>query len=283
MRLHTATAPFAAGRRKRRPVFKKHGRKAAGACHMEKIKLNILGSCVTRDSFELCDREFEIVYVTRQSLVSLFSPSSLNPLPPSADRPSVKGAPSNFVRKTLNYDFNKSALAAFNYAAPLIVDLTEERHSTVEAVNGHYCTWTPYALKYSNLRNYVKNSIKPFDSQYSQLLKEALPAFASFLNSFPQVILHEVYFDESRAWEFVDSKRLNREIKEIYGFIKAVARNLEVISIEPEFRIISENHKWGALPIHFVDAYYGEFLRKLGGALKTELTVCAGRTLQKTE
>jgi len=93
------------------------------------MKINILGSCYTRELFNYSDRHSIECYVLQQSLFTMFT----TPLPIDiADASSVDGT--NFMNRMMYYEFNKLGLPAIlkTKADKLIIDLVDCRYDIYE-------------------------------------------------------------------------------------------------------------------------------------------------------
>lgn len=90
------------------------------------IKVFILGSCISRDPFEIADKtDFAVVnYYARTSLASLAAA-------PFVDEKILEGIKSNWQRRMVRADMQKSVFSALETANfdLLLIDLIDERFS----------------------------------------------------------------------------------------------------------------------------------------------------------
>jgi hypothetical protein len=240
-----------------------------------KLRIAILGSCVTRDAFGFFPQDdVEItVFVARTSFISLYSP----PLPITLEKADIT-AETNFERNCIHADLFKTNLprlqaASFDY---LLLDLMEERHNLIKCGDTYILDTLP--LRESG----VIERLPPFvlidrlKSATTKLWDESAARFVGFLHaqgiSAERVILHESGF--ARRYrigeEDTDFTEFEAHSYDKYGALlhryhmhfAAALPGLHRIAIEPELLVGNGAHKWGRAPFHYIDAYYARFLEK---------------------
>ncbi len=98
------------------------------------LKVGIIGSCVTRDAFEVTNNVYDVkgAYFPRASLISLMSKE----VEPS---PTLINIEKQWVKWVLNNDYNKSTLQQLKSISPdlICIDLIDERYDLV-SINDSY-------------------------------------------------------------------------------------------------------------------------------------------------
>ena len=233
----------------------------------EDIRVNIHGSCVSRDIFEYDKEEIFKVseYVARNSIISAVSPIlNLN-----ADF-FEKG---DWQKRMVQIDCSKTLFSRFkdNFADYIILDLIDERFS-LNYVSGTYITWSGGAEKYltnisCNLVHASKFSRKTLiefvDRYCEQLLQIYCPQ---------QIILYKAifvneYIDHTGSIKRFPSEKmsyydsLNQYISFLYNEMES-RLNCHTITL-PRGTFAAENNKWGLAPMHYENNCYLSVLTEL--------------------
>lgn len=123
---------------------------------MEKIKVNIHGSCVTRDAFEICEHWFKVdEYISRNSIFSALS----DRLEINMDRVDcVLDSLLPWEQKCIYTDIYKNTFDRLSKsnAEILIIDLIDERHLLVKAEKEIYMTNSVY-FQQANMAECLEN------------------------------------------------------------------------------------------------------------------------------
>lgn len=250
---------------------------------MKVPELSILGSCVSRDAFVLCEKLPNIRYIARQTIACLPRRGSTSDAPAGAGGNlalTVSKDASPFIRRLLEHDINKDVFEHLNPAVPLIVDLVDERFR-IRRLGQELYTYSNSAVQFSNMRALPGEFIPVLGQERRRLTLAALPFYIARLSSFHTVILHKVFFEEDWPREKFDSAGFNIWLAELYGLLEKRLPNLKVIEVPAHLRKISRNHKWGEAPMHFIDEYYIHFLSSLGDILQWDLKISPEKSLQK--
>ena len=238
------------------------------------VKVDILGSCVTRDVFEFDETNIFSVnkYFARSSLASIYS----LPLKINGDQ---IGLDSNFQRRMVLQDISKEFKRYIKSIQSdlFIIDFIDERFSILRTPGGRFITRSTEFLK-SNLPYEVQTG-SVNDEQKLNLWEKAAENLISDLKNHydpSKLVLHKAfwkktYVDKSGNHRYFDDEttqliqRHNEKLSYLYDFIESNLSSAQVIQLEGF--VASENHRWGLQPFHYEDAYYQEFLISLNRIL----------------
>ena len=233
-------------------------------------KIDILGSCVTRDAFEFDGESSFLVnkYFARSSLASIYS----FPLKINQDQ---IGLSSSFQRKMVLQDVTKELK---NYIKNiksdlLIIDFIDERFKIVRTSGDRYVTRSSEFLK-SNINSLFKTGSVSEEDKL-KMWETAAENFISDIKEYynpRKIILHKAFWrqlymnNKGEICNFEEETRRlidknNQELQYLYNFMEYKLDDINIIHID-EF-VASENHKWGLQPFHYEDDYYIEFLTRL--------------------
>ena len=236
----------------------------------DKIPLFILGSCVTRDAFEIApNHSYKIEgYYARTSLFSTFS-NHLKEVPTREDI----GIEGNFRATQARKEFTKEA-RYYLATAPvryILIDLLDERFGL-----------------YKFRDSFISNSNELQEAKYYQKYKEEfvnldkeslskakiIEIFYEYLKRYDRdniIILHKVYCsnqyidDNGEVHTFEqrvvdENNRINDMLNQFYYYMEMTFPNLKTIQIQD---IAYAGHKWGLTPFHYTNKYYEKFIEKL--------------------
>lgn len=248
-----------------------------GAANIPRVRVAIIGSCVSRDTFEFLDQDrFELVkYVARQSLISSYSrPATIT----DADLTSLK---SNFQRRTVRADHASSLaddLVPLAGRVDLVLwDLTDERFGVWDLGAGRFVTRSVELIS-SGLDESIaqRAHLVPFGSRrHLSLWADAVPRFASTLRQVglprPPVLLAPPWATtDERGHEvraaFVPEPITARRI--VRRYLKRAGK-VPTISVSPSKSVASSEHRWGAAPYHYTDDVYLEMADRITRLIET--------------
>lgn len=239
---------------------------------MDKIRLGMLGSCVTRDSIETQIQKYDVQnYVTFISPYTIMAGDSVK-LPEDIF---LNQGISNFTIKCLSLDAEKNAidyLKAANFdwfifdIIPLQGKIYEYPDKKLVITQPHQAgKCIPILNKYFNAEPLITEC---WDLP-QELIIDRVKALCEELKKFIEpsnIILNETY----GAMDFIGKNNLFLKfsstiqeqfckINELYKVCYSVCEN--ILSgchiIKPlGYIIANENHKWGLHPLHYCDAYY---------------------------
>ncbi|WP_461673515.1 DUF6270 domain-containing protein [Priestia megaterium] len=237
------------------------------------IKVLILGSCVTRDTFSFFPDQFTVVdYFARSSIISIMSE-------PLIINESELSLPSAFQRKMILYDFHKVFLNQILQCEfdLLIIDIIDERFDLLK-YNNHYITRSSELVnsKIEQSEKYSFDVVKRDSKEVYELWKLNCNAFFRYiLNHIPadKVILNKVFWsykyrDEEKLYSFsVEEAKLiethNKILKSYYSIIESQFPQINLINYSAEDFIADKNHKWGISPFHYELRHYSDCKNKI--------------------
>lgn len=237
----------------------------------------VLGSCVTRDCFEVPDRKSLTCsnYFARSSLISVMAPPCI------LERRDFF-ADNNFAHKAICRDFDKELLAAIESADYdlFVIDYVDERFPVLE-YRGSYVTRS-HELERSGIlspKEMAAAVVSRFSARSDRLWQQACRSFVRSLRRALRgrpVVLHRalwaktyqmsehrlVPFDCSWTTKIASNNNL---LNRCYDFMKSEMPEIIDIVV-PEEKIIADGeHKWGLHAIHYLPDYYASLYRSLEG------------------
>ncbi|WP_430910840.1 DUF6270 domain-containing protein [Methylobacterium sp. sgz302541] len=242
---------------------------------MSRIKIAILGSCVTRDAFLLPrGKAYRIpAYVARTSFVSLTSP----PVPLAEG---TIQAPHRFDVNCIRHDFEKTAIDTILSSAPdyLILDFIDERFDLMK-IQDSMITDSRYQKDFGVLNNnhFVVEGVVPrSDPATTELWKQSCTAIIETLLSRlkpEQIILHRCRLaleyqsaGERKTFSGYHAKlteTFNPIFQEYEAFFLSQLPGCRTIRVTDDLVVGDDDHRWKLQPFHYVPAYYEAFLDRL--------------------
>ena len=240
-------------------------------------KVNIFGSCVTRDLLEYDRKKLFSIgeYIARQSIISFLStPINLNEHNIQLE--------SDFQKKQLISDLNKSGFQQLksNAGDLLIIDLIEERFKIGKLRK----TYFTLSNEFTQSKVFRDDKIKTYEKKiYNGKVYFNFRDIKKYINNFAkmileiylqeQIIIHEVYLanyylgEDGIKKEFTRNYirynlRVNKILEYMYVCLKQAIPYANVLSISSEY-VADEKHKWGLAPMHFQEEYYKEAMNWL--------------------
>lgn len=248
-----------------------------------KPKIDIVGSCVSRDVFNSrftegykdCVEVGETVYQT--ALPSLLDQESISSVT------EIDKAKDIFIQ-TLNEEYSGNSLQRVVDSRPdfIIFDFFADVHMGVTRKMGRYVTRNHmafqtlgYADTYFNDQDVSAPERMRFgDDEYREIAIDSLRALNDRLkNDLPktELIINSARFstthvDEDRAvHEFASTERLQRKNKywDLLDEMAIDKLDAQRISHDGNLFLASSNHPWGLHPVHYTQAYYDNFWQKI--------------------
>lgn len=232
----------------------------------------LFGSCVTRDTLELVDRETLGIeaYIARQSLLSAGSDAS-------AHLPRKLGLATGFKLRMIQNDFAGSLLADLRAAAAttdvLVWDLIDERHGVHRFADGTFVTRSIDNIQVPAIAELLNTTEHlPFGTPaHQRLWTAAARRFTTFLKEIGllerTVVLQvpwAVLTTEGRPtpWSMgVRAKDANRLYEPYYETVRRLGHR--VIEIPPDLALADPGHRWGLAPFHYTEDVYRMVLDRL--------------------
>ncbi|MFS0674937.1 DUF6270 domain-containing protein [Ornithinibacillus sp. 179-J 7C1 HS] len=235
------------------------------------MKINILGSCVTRDAFEVQKHNFSIEnYFARTSIVSIMT----NPIEVREDQFNLS---SNFQKKCVLNDVRKLFFSTVEERESdyIIIDLIDERFNLLK-INDSYITKSNELISSNFIESIeVQEELISNVNHFKFWAAYAKRFFTKLLKIYDpsKIIIHKTKwraeyldkFSNVKSFSNVDGiASKNRFLDKCYRFIEDTFPQVKIIDMTERDYYASENHKWGLAPYHFEDRYYMNFLRQLG-------------------
>lgn len=238
------------------------------------IKVFILGSCVSRDPFELDDKkEFEVVnYIARSSLASLIGK-------PYIDKKIIDNLDSQWLQKQLHNDMEKSLFLHLldKEFDILLMDFIDERFDLSIKKEVIHTASTEYKEALYTPNQY--NTIKGFSDEKFKLWEQGLKKLVDFLTIhklIDTVVLNRVYWTNKIGENGVINtkystdyiKKANDDLERMYLKIIQLIPNIKIIDYPKNILFSDPNHKWGLAPFHYNNLLMQEQLLRLKECLK---------------
>lgn len=231
---------------------------------LNKVKVFILGSCVSRDSFSVDDlnTKFEIInYIARTSLARVTFPKIKNiQLDISLE--------SKFQKRLVNSDLLNSLLdtvkaSHFDY---MILDFIDERFGLIEFDS----TFVTNSFEFQNAKLVDQSNSKKLDVDTLEFLHKWEKGFCKILEhvSPSKIIINDV------QWAYkTDDSQYTFEIDRIYKGMLLMNNLYRIaqkyipaenfIQYPSNIFLAKTDHKWGVAPYHYQDKVYQYFMQRL--------------------
>lgn len=228
-------------------------------------RIFILGSCVSRDAFEISGHGFNLVgYIARTSLASAFTTRSA---PPDIIRLAARIG-SAFQRRMVETDLRKRALflissARFDY---LLVDLIDERFNLARFAGSNV---QPEVFTLSRelaaVCNWSGVQVVPGTNQHLSAWKRGA---GQLLRSVPpeRIIVNRAFWattmsDGTPLENQSLIERSNRTLEVMYDYLQR--NRVGGVITYPEGIVADPGHKWGVAPFHYAPSMYDSLIRQL--------------------
>ncbi|QOL24415.1 hypothetical protein LP316_08535 [Thalassotalea sp. LPB0316] len=235
--------------------------------------LAILGSCVSRDAYELVKGLARLdFYAARSSLASIYGGSSLNISEVDLEIPG-KG---KFEIRMLSYDINKYSkrLILESDTQYIMYDGIDERFDLLEVGNtlitrSNYLVNTDFGKSLESSKIIKRNS-----PDILSIWKSAADKFCHDVAD-KKVIIHKALWstsyknhDSNEVIEFDDEERRMAEqqnliLNDYYDYLESKLDNAFVIDVPKELVYSDYAHKWGRDFFHYGQEYYDYVAKEL--------------------
>lgn len=222
------------------------------------MRVVIVGSCVTRDAFNLPNSHVLVDYIARTSLASAFS----RPLRWMTDE-RLSRVESNFQRRLVEIDARKmlqSILESADFDV-LLLDLIDERFSLV-TVEDDVATYSAEMAKTEIGNEPAARLIKPNDESRLKAWSDGLGQLAEACKrKRARLVLNKVWWaDADDSGEAFNTEAGNEALGRLYS---AVPATFERIEYPKEMLVGCSSHRWGRSPFHYKDGVYRHLLQCL--------------------
>jgi hypothetical protein len=228
------------------------------------IKIDILGSCVSRDAFSIeKDKKFQLDnYFARSSIISMYSK------PISVRMEDIQIA-SNFQKRMVYYDLTKEFQKYIKKSKSdfLIIDFIDERFHVLKTVDSYITRSREFLMSGLTIK---KTFVQ--EEERHELWKQKIDLFVNDIKTYfdpKRVILHKAFWQSEykgkdghiHQLQEPDIEKNNSILTDYYDYLEEKLKGINVIHLTGY--VSDENHKWGLSPFHYEDNYYIEFLKRL--------------------
>jgi hypothetical protein len=230
-----------------------------------KLKVAVVGSCVSRDIFEIEKellKDFDIsFYSARSSIISYMST-------PNVDKKIVISE-EGFEAKRAVFDLSKEHWIKLEQSNPdlILVDFIDERIGLIQHMGGTYSASGPVINAFEKVYGDIE-VLRPWSTEVMELRSWAIKPFMEKVYSIcPNIFIHKAswaneYFCENRTKRSFDGSRFETLIDLNNKVLNELFKALDEISTVPfeyigggNHMLSSSEHKWGFSPIHYDKSY----------------------------
>lgn len=233
------------------------------------MKVLIIGSCVTRDAFELLESSTGIKvveYFARTSLGSLFA----EPLS-SVD---LSGIKSNFQKRIVEYDLEKHFLNYIDTADfdLLIYDPIDERFNLLDYGDGVRVTLSNESsvVLDRNAASTIASGSDSFYSYWEDGWRKLLDLLRK-KNKYSSLLVNNVQWSErtesgasfDKSHNSVAIAKANAFLNKLYSRMRQDLDESHFIHKVDDLFVGADTHKWGVSPFHYINAPYERLIKRL--------------------
>ncbi|TXH80085.1 MAG: hypothetical protein E6Q77_11295 [Rhizobium sp.] len=236
--------------------------------------VSIIGSCVTRDSFEFDAHQRPQIkfYAARTSFASSFA-SSVFPLD-LADLDPSNAIKSGWQRKMIEQDLKKTLAHQVMSLAPndvIILDFIDERFDLVFFKNC-IATYSAELRKDTGFANYLSGSslLKSGSDEHKMYWRDGFLKFLSIANTLSlKIIINNCLwasYNDSGTRTMDESIVINNNnlLRYFYKFARDNCNGKMIFHNEDEFEFIaSTTHRWSPAPFHYTNDTYLFFNKRV--------------------
>jgi hypothetical protein len=237
-----------------------------------KMKVAILGSCVTRDLFSIMPslaEKFEVCfYAARSSVVSYLSF-------PNQDE-NLKVDIDNFESKRGAWDLEKTHWQELRLSQPdlILFDFIDERIGVINHQGGYFSASPPIIKSFENA-NKEYDILRPWSDQIVSARDWAVPCFIEKLSNIcDNLILHKAawaseYYKEKNKMSFSGGEwetliELNNNIlTPMFNQVEQSHYGIDSIGGSEVGMVAGGKHLWSFCPYHYDTSYYKTLARQL--------------------
>lgn len=238
----------------------------------KKIKLAILGSCVTRDLFEFHPELKDVFEISYYNARSNFASYMAVPF----DRFSLP-KDQGFQIKVASRDLEKSYWHELELSQPdlILCDFIDERIGVIESAGSLLAASGPTIEKFKSTYNTEPEILRPWSDRVVKLREWAVPQFFSKLHGIcNNIIIHKAswaksYFENNEVKEFKGTEwetliGLNNNILEpIFNYVENSHLGMDMIGGEDIGMLAGGEFKWSFCPFHYDKSYYKSLSRQI--------------------
>lgn len=239
-------------------------------------KIDIFGSCVTRDVFtyEIKDSIKLGEYIARQSVTTIFAS------PVVYEDREIEKLDSNFQKRMLRNDLEKTTFEKLRTSRGdfIVIDFIDERFHTVK-FRDTYLTYSAELMMSEYLEGkkyYVLDKRKWLNRHIVFKMHDKIAMFAEELEKIygkRGIIIHRAmikdeYLDDKRCLQkfpkpyLEDNKKTNELLNDMYNELEKKLTKPHVIDIS-DLYYADEKNKWGLATMHYQEEYYLDVAKKI--------------------
>jgi len=236
----------------------------------QRIKVFILGSCVSRNTFAVDDhQDFEIVaYAARTSLASQITP-------PYVDEKIVGNIKSSFQKRMVLADMEKTVFKDVTEKDHdiLLMDLIDERHDlsiygeSIHTRCSEYMSGLYEPNPYQIIGKYSADKLARWKNGFDTLL-----ALLHKNNAVQKLVINKAYLTDkpnapppriysASALQYIE--RSNEFLNLMYDYILQKIPEANFIEYNDEELVSDVSHRWGYAAFHYVRAFEERQLKYL--------------------
>lgn len=276
---------------------------------MKTIKIDIIGSCVTRDAFEFAknmDNSNKYIvnnYISKTSFISLVSDSI------GRDKYNISQENmTDWEFRQIKYDLEKNWVEILKKSDSdiIIVDFIDERYDLYRLDNSYITISNIFKRSKFNTDEHLKK-IKRNSNEYNEIWEESIYNYIDLLKSLNKpIIIHKAMWKNTYIKNSINKSvsksiyiknilyniyygSLQNSKKNIMHFRKKIQKKIELNNyiLESYYKATlntegfesievikkyhaDRGHKWGLAPFHYESGYYEDFINQL------ESKICKG-------
>ncbi|MFT0521162.1 DUF6270 domain-containing protein [Pseudomonas faucium] len=258
---------------------------------MNKIRILILGSCVSRDALNFdIEGHFEILeYYARSSFASAFSDLPI-------EDSYTHALTSRFQANVVNADLQKTVLASLETLDfdLLLIDLIDERFKLAVNADGGICTISNELIATGFDIQRAHQIIEPNSEAFFDLWEKGWKRFTAIIQTMGashKVLINRTFWSTSTSGgddyassfrpEHID--RANATLRTLYERMASDLPAHQFIDHAPGNLVGADDHRWGTSPFHYIDRYYIDMLKKIRERFFKEASVEVGPVIAKPQ
>ncbi|WP_237195013.1 DUF6270 domain-containing protein [Rothia nasimurium] len=215
----------------------------------------VLGSCVSRDTFETEQTLSLSGYRARTSFAGLHTTGVSG-----ANQAQLNANPSPFQRRMVFGDLTKDALSLVKHAAGnyVLVDFVDERIPLVtdgKTIFSESSEFISSNVKFENL-----SKLDMYSSTYYRNFARGWLEFMDNLGS-KHILVNKIYWAESNTLgeqlaphEWISKE--NEKLNQLYAIVSVLAPEIQWIEYPDGVIVADSHHRWGQAPFHYPQEFY---------------------------
>lgn len=228
-------------------------------------KVFIIGSCVSRDVFNVENNKLEVVsYNARSSFARIGNSQVVS----NHFYSGIQNLPSAFQRRMVLNDFNNQLISRVNTTEKdiILVDFIDERFHLVQLGDAIVTRSKEFTLTNIN----PDRLINTYSQEYLALWKAGIDFFLKNIANNQLIVIPKVFWSNKIIGQEQFSERVlqdidkqNEKLITMYDYLeKKSLNNLKLLEINEDLLRVDSKHRWGLSPYHYSDEY-SEYVNSL--------------------